>query len=407
MTQRLITPDIIANEALMQLENNLVMGECVYRDYSKEFTKVGESINVRRPVQFTVTDGAPIGVQDVEEGNFSVSMDKQKHVAWAFNSKELTLTIDEYSERYIKPAMIQLANRIDKDLLAEYKNVWNWVGDAGQTINSYADFAKGPERLDETAVPDDMRKAVLAPADSWALAGSQTSLFFDSIGEKAYRKGEIGEIGGVKTYKSQNVATHTCGSRDDTTPVADTAAGNGVLSTTYNATADTDTMILSTDGWDTATLTAGDVFTIDSVYAVNPVSKETLTHLQQFVVKTATATASSDTEVTISPPIITSGPYQTVSEAAADGDAIVNKGTASTGYRQNMCFHKNAFALVMRDLILPDGVEFKSRKSHNGYSMRVVKQYDIRSDEEVIRLDVLYGTKCLDARLATRMSGTS
>jgi P22 coat protein - gene protein 5 len=407
MANALLTPSIIAKEALMQLENNCVMANCVYRDYSEEFVKVGNTISVRRPVQFTVTDGATLDKQDVVEGKFSVAMDLQKHVGWGFNSADLTLTIDEYSERYIKPAAIQLANKIDASLTGLYKDVWNWVGTLGSdnTIDSFADFSKGPERLDNGAVPTDNRHAVLSPTDQWALLGSQTALFFNSVGEPAYRRGSLGMIGGVKTYMDQNVAVHTTGTRTNSTPLADAAAGNGVLSTTYALSKNSGEMVLSSDGWASSTLTQGDVFTINTVFAVNPVSKATQAYLQQFVVKAAASVSSSDSECTISPPIITSGAYQTVNEAAADGDTIVNMGTSATNYIQNLCFHRNAFALVMRPLAMPDGVAFKSRQSKNGFSIRVVKDYDITNDEDVIRLDVLYGVTTIDARLATRMSG--
>ena len=410
MANSMITPTIIAQEALMQLENNCVMAKLVYRDYEDEFTKVGSSVSIRRPVQFTTTDGATLAKQDVTEGKFTLSVDKQKHVGWAFRSDDLTLTIENYSERYIKPAVIQLANKIDADLCALYKDCWNWVGTLGatNTINSFADFSKAPERLDNGAVPQDDRSMVMSPSDYWAFLGSQTTLFVDSIVNPAFRNGKMGNVGSVNTNMSQNVQTHTTGSRDNTTPLADAAAGNGVLSTTYATSKDTGTMILSTDGWANAkTIQIGDIFTISAVFSVNPVSKATLSFLQQFVVTVAVASTANgtDQEVTISPPIISSGAYQTVSAVAVDAGTITNLGTASTNYVQNMCFHKNAFALVMRPLIMPDGVAFKSKQSKDGFSIRVLKDYDIINDEEVIRLDVLYGVKTIDARLATRVSG--
>jgi hypothetical protein len=417
MSNSLITPSIIAKEALMQLENNCVMANLVHRDFEDEFVKVGSTISVRRPVQFTVTSGATLAKQDVTEGKFSVAVDSQKHVGWGFSTADLTLTIDEYSERYIKPACIQLANQIDADLCGLYKNLWNWVAGTSGTsgtgtlgsnnlVNTFADFAKGPQRLDEGAVPSDDRRAVLSPGDHWALVGSQTALYFDKIGEPSYRKGKLGDIAGVATYMDQNVKSHTCGTRDNTTPAADAAAGNGVLSTTYATSKDTGTMILATDGWSTSeTLTEGDVFTISTVLAVNPVSKASMAYVQQFVVRTAVTVTNGDSEVVISPPIIATGAYQTVSEIAADADLIINMGTASAAYVSNMVFHKNAFALVMRPLVMPDGVAFKSKQSKNGFSIRVLKDYDIINDEEIIRLDVLYGVKTVDARLGTRLSG--
>ena len=413
MSNTSLTADIIAAEAIRVLDNNCVMGNLVYRGYEEEFSKkingytVGETLSVRRPTDFTVRDGATASIQDVVEGKFSIAVDKQKGVDFKFTSSDLTLQIGQLSERVIKPAMVQLANQIDRDVAALYKDVWNWVGTAGQTINSFTDFAKAPERLDLGAVPQDDRSAVLSPTDQWGMLGSQTSLYMQDVAKDAYRRGKLGMIGNIDTYSSQNVQTHTGGTRDNTTPLV-----KGASQTTDWATSkDTGTMTLNTDGWDaSATIKQGDVFTIDGVYAVNPVTKVTLPHLQQFVVKadaTANATTTSTTTLTISPPIITSGAFQTVSAAPADDATVTVVGSASTGYAQNMVFHKNAFSLVMVPMVAPPGAVDVARKSYNGYSVRVIPYYDGTNDASNWRLDVLYGVKTVDARLATRLSGTS
>lgn len=412
MTQTLLTPSIIAKEALFQLENNLVMAKNVHRQYKEEFVKVGNTVTIRRPVKFLANDGATLVKQDVEEGSTSIVINKRKHVGWGFSTQDLTLTIKEYSKRYIEPACIALANQIDSDGLALYKNVWNWVGTPGQAVNSYADFSKAPKRLDKLAVPKSMRKAVMGPDDTWDLAGSQTALFFNSIGEKAYRQGTIGRIGNVDTFMDQNVATHTVGSADDASALTRVTNGtNTAGSTTYQASKDTNTWQLGTDGWDVdKTLKAGDVIEIDSVYEVNPLSKVSTGELKQFVIvedKTTTNPDTSETLLTLSPALIASGPYQNASAAAADGAAITLKGTKSTQYVQNLCFHENAFALVTVPLAMPDGATFKARETHDGISIRLVKDYDITNDEDIIRLDVLYGWKAIYADLATRFSGTS
>jgi hypothetical protein len=412
MSNTTLTADIIAAEAIRVLDNNCVMGNLVYRGYEEEFDKkvngytVGETISVRRPTDFTVRDGATAAIQDVVEGKFSLAVDKQKGVDFKFSSSDLTLQIDKLSERVIKPAMVQLANQIDRDCMALYKDVWNWVGTAGQTVNSYTDFAKAPERLDLGAVPMQDRRAVLSPTDHYGLLGSQTALYMQDVAKDAYRESRLGRIAGIETYSSQNVPTHTRGTTDNTTPLV-----KGTQSTTWAASKDTGTMSLDTDGWDTVTtIKQGDVFTIDAVFAVNPVTKETLPHLQQFVVKsdvTAHATTTSSTTLTISPPIITSGAFQTVSAAALNDATITILGTASTGYAQNMVFHKNAFSLVMVPMVAPPGAVDVARKSHNGYSVRVIPYYDGTNDVSNWRLDVLYGVKTVDARLATRLSGTA
>jgi hypothetical protein len=412
MSNRSLTADIIAKEAVSILENACVMGKLVHRGYEEEFSKkvngyeVGETISVKRPVDFTVRDGAVAAVQDVQDGKFSITVDKRKGVDFKFTSQELTLNIGELSERVIKPAMVQLGNQIDRDVHALYKDVWNWAGTAGQTINSFADFAKAPERLDLGAVPTDDRAAVLSPTDHWAMIGSQTALYMQDVAKDAYRQGSLGMIGGVDTSSSQNVQTHTRGTTDNTTPLV-----KGTQSTTWAATRDSGTMSLDTDGWDTVTtLKQGDVFTIDAVFAVNPVTKATLPHLQQFVVKadvTAHATTTSSTTLTISPPIITSGAYQTVSAAALDDATITILGTASTGYAQNLVFRKPAFSLVMVPLVSPPGASDVGRRSYKGYSVRVIPVYDGINDHSMWRLDVLYGVKTIDARQATRLSGSA
>jgi hypothetical protein len=411
MSNTNLTADIIAKEAVMILDNECVMPKLFHRGYEDEFTKkvngynVGETVSIKRPTDFTVRDGRVATTQDATEGKLTFTVDKFKGVDFKFTSEELTLQIGELSERVIKPAMVQLANQIDRDCHALYKNVWNWVGTPGQTVNSFSDFAKATERLDLGAVPQDDRSAVLSPTDQWGMLGSQTALYMQDVAKDAYRKGKLGMIANVDTYSSQNVTTHVGGTRV-TTPGF---VKGGSQTTTWAATKDTGTMSLLTDGWAaTATLVEGDVFTIDAVFAVNPVTKATLPHLQQFVVRTSTAAEAGGTAtLTISPPIITSGAFQTVSAAPGDDATITVMGTASTGYASNLVFHKNAFGLVMVPLVKPPGATDVGRRSYKGCSVRVIPYYDGTNDVSNWRLDVLYGVKTIDPRLATRLSGTS
>jgi hypothetical protein len=407
-----LTAAIIAKEATLILDNELGMAKAVHRGHEKEFSQsvngytVGSSVTIRRPTDFTVRDGAVASIQDVVEGSTSITVDKQKGVDFQFSSVELTLTIKELSERVIKPAMVQLANQIDRDLMALYSSVPNWVGTPGQTINSFADMALAPERMDLGAVPQDQRSAFLSPTDHWGLLGSQTALFMQDVAKGAYRNGSLGMIGGIDTYMSQNVQTHTVG------PLGGTPLVNGATQNVTYATAKaTNSQSLITDGWTAsaaARVKAGDVFTIASVYAVNPVTKATLPHLKQFVV---TADGSSDGSgnltLTISPAIISSGAFQNVSAAPADNAALTFLGTASTGYAQNLVFHKNAFALAMVPLVSPPGAVDVARESYNGTSVRIIPYYDGTNDISKWRCDVLYGVKAIDPRLAVRLSGTA
>lgn len=414
MSNSVLTIDTIATAAVAILDNELVMAKQVYRGLESEFSdkvngyEKGDTISMRRPTDFTVRDGAVSSNQDVTEGKVALTVNKQKGIDFGFTSKELTMNIKDLSERVIKPAMVQLANQIDRDLMALYRNVPNWVGTPGQKVNSYADFALAPERLDEYAVPTDMRSAVLSPADHWGLLGSQTSLYIQDAAKGAYRQGSLGMIGGVDTYMAQNVPTHTVGVATGSPKV--TTAGQNVV---YDTVKDGDfTQTLNTDGWTnsiTGILKAGDVITIAGVFAVNPVTKATLPFSKQFTV-VADANSGATTgpaALTIYPAIIASGAFQNVSAAPGAGAVITVLGTGGTGYRQNMVFHRNAFALAMVPLIAPQGAVNVSRKSYKGTSVRLIPTYDGTNDKSNFRLDVLYGCKAIDPRLATRLSGVA
>jgi hypothetical protein len=400
----LITPTIIAKEALMQLKNNLVMGELVHRDYTKEFAKVGSTISIRKPVKFVSSTGASRVSSDVVEGTVPLAIDTQKHVSWDFVSSDLTLTVENYSERYIKPAMIALAQDVETSLMGLYKTVPNWVGTAGTTPSTFLHLGAARQRLVEQSFPmGDTMNGVLSPAAALQVANDMKLQYQPGKQLTAMEKVRIGRYAGIETYEAQSVINHTVG------PLGGTPLINGA-SQNSNSTPQANTQSLITDGWTAAAaarLKAGDVITIANVYAVNDKTKSAYTYLKQF---TVTADVSSDgsgnATLTIAPPIVTSGPYQNVSAAAADNAAIsILTGTASTAYPQNLVFHKNAFALVMADLDLPDGAAFKARESYDNLSVRVVKQYDIDLDRDIIRLDILYGVKTIYPELAVRLTG--
>ena len=404
MANTLITPSIIAKEALMQLKNNLVMGNLVYRDYSKEYVKVGSTISVRKPVRFVASTGATRVNQDATEGSVSLAIDTQKHVSWNFSSQELTLTVDEYSERYIKPAMMELAQAVETSLTGLYTGVNDWVGTAGTTPSTFLSLGAARQRLVENRVPmGSTLNAVLDPAAALQIANDMKLQFQQTKQLTAMEQVKIGRYAGFETYEAQSVFSHTVG------PQGGTPLVNGANQHS-NATPQANSQSLITNGWTAAAanrLKAGDVITLAGVFAVNAGTRVAYSRLKQFVV---TADAASDgagnATLTISPAIVTSGPYQNVSAAPASGAAIlVVTGTASTSYSQNLCFHKNAFALVMADLDLPDGAPFKARESYDNLSVRVIKSYDIANDLDIIRLDILYGVKVLYPELAVRLTG--
>ncbi len=400
-----LTASIIAAEALRILENECVTANLVYRGYEEEFDKtvngytVGATINVRRPADFVVRTGRTVSVQDVTEGQFPITVDRQRGVDFNFTSLELTQNIKSLSERVIRPAMIQLANRIDSDLLGLYPLAYHWLTTTSAVINinTFSAWSAAAERLDLMGVPQDDRKGILNPTNYWSLGNAAPTLFMQDVAKDMYRRGMLGDLAGIDVYKSQNVATHTRGT-------AVTATLNSLFSTTYALTLNSNTMSIALQFATTQSIAAGDVFQIGGIFAVNPVTKATQNYLQQFVVVTAAGGTAAVT-VTITPPIITTGAFQTVSAAPTASSVVTFMGLASGVYPQNLAFHRNAMSLVMVPMVRPPGAVDVSRQTYKGYSVRVIPGYTHADDISVWRLDVLYGIKMLDPRMLVRVNG--
>lgn len=411
MANNTLTADVVAKIALPILENELGILNKMYRAHESEFDstvngyKKGDTIRIRRPADFTVRTGATASSQDVIEGNTSLVVDQQIGIDFQFTSTDLTLKVEDMGERIIKPAMSNLVNTLALDVLTQmYRGTYNYVGAPGTRISSFAAFSKAPERLDELAAPNDQRGAVLCPSDFWGMVGSNTALYSPGIVQQALRTGELGDLGNLSTWMSAVVPSHTVGPLGGT-PLINGAAQN----VTYDTVKLTWAQSLITDGWTAAAasrLKQGDVFTIANVFMVNPKTKATTSILQQFVVNAdVSSDGSGNLTANISPPIIISGPYQTVNAAPADNAAITVLGTASTAYRQNLAFHKNAMALAVVPMEMPAAAYGASRQSYKGLSVRVIPTYDGTNDISKWRLDLLYGRRLIDPRVVTRFAG--
>jgi hypothetical protein len=404
-----LTPTVIAKRMMMHLDNNLIAGNLVYRDYEAEFgsTKVGSSVKIRRPVEFAITSGATLNTQDITEGDLTLTVDQRYHIGFSMSDTDLTLTIDQWDERYGKPAAIKIANQIDASIYNQYYKFNNWVGTPGQTINSHADFLKAVERLDVLAVPTDMRRAILSPNDWHGLAGAFSALYINGVAGDALKQGVLPSIGGVDVYMAQNVKAHTVGTGTGT-PLT-RGASQGV---TYASVKSSMTQTFLTDGWTTNVgLKQGDVFTINEVYDVNPITKAALPHLKMFTIQadvTTNTTSSNATTLTIYPALITTGPYQNVSADNGNDKTITYLGTAATAYPQNLVFHKNAMALAMVPIQqAPAGAGvMQATERHKGLSLQYSAQYDITNAVMVYRFDALWGVEVVDRRLGVRASGS-
>jgi len=399
MSNTNLTIDEITREGLRILVNNLGFSRNTNREYDSSFAndgaKIGDTLRVRKPARYEIRTGATLDVQNHTETKVDLQLDTQAGVDVNFTSKELTLDIDDFSDRVLKPAMATIANKIDLDGLALYKDVFSSVGTPGTTPATAAVLLDANEYMDDQSTPRDGERCMaMNPAANSAMVDGLKGLFQSSGKlDSQYRKGMMGmdTLGYKEIYMDQNVNVHTTGNYN----------GAHVIDGNHATSADSATTTALTLKTGTGTYNVGDVFTIAAVNSVNPQNRQTTGKLQQFTVVTSTST----TAITVSPAIRNSGAFQTVDALALDGAVITEVGTASTAYPQNLAYHKDAFTLGTADLIMPNGVDFASRQVHEGISMRIVRDYDINNDSMPCRIDVLYGWKTLYGELATRVWG--
>ena len=401
MANSLLTIDMITRKALEILENNLVITRTVNRQYDDSFAvegaKIGSTLRIRLPDRALVTDGAALQVQDDNEQFTTLTVSSQKHIGVNFTSAELTMQLDDFAERVLKPRISQLASSIDADVANSYKSIFQSVGTPGTTPATSLVLLQAQQKLNESAAVMSPRYATVNPAANAGLVEGMKGLFNPvSTISRQFKNGLMGEgiLGLEELNMSQSIKQHTTGSRTGAHTVTTTVSTQGQA--TINIT-----------GTGSQTIAAGDVFTIASVFAVNPQTRESTGSLQQFVVTEAnTASGGAYTSVKISPAIYTSTNALATVDTFPQSSAVVTfVGAASTQYPQNLVYHKDAISFATADLLLPQGVDMASRQVHNGISLRVVRQYDINNDRMPCRIDVLYGFNAIRPPMAVRLWG--
>jgi hypothetical protein len=393
LANALLTPTAVTRKIQQVLHGKLVLAKNVNRQYDSSFAqsggKIGSTLKIRMPNKYTVRSGKNLDAQDTSETSETLTVATQVGVDMTFSSAELTMEMDDFSERIIEPAAAVVAANIENAIAARYVDVPNLVGTAGTTPASMLTVLQAGARMDDNLVPRDGKRVVaLSPLAMATVVDAYKGLFQkDSKIADQYDSGMMSDMAtGFKWAMCPVINPHV----NSAGVVSSIAINNGTL-TGDTITVDTTTTAFS----------AGTIITIDSVFAVNDETKVAYSHLKQFVVTSATAT-----ELTISPSIITTGPTQNCSAAAADGDAITVVGAADGSYPQHLAFHKNWLALATADL--EDVSKFGAwgaREVYDGISIRLARQYDINSDNIPCRLDVLYGVKQLRGELAVRITG--
>jgi hypothetical protein len=373
----------------------------VSRQYDDSFAvegaKIGSTLRIRLPDRALVTDGAALQVQDDNEQFTTLSVSSQKHIGVNFTTAELTMQLDDFAERVLKPRISQLASSIDADVANAYNSIFQSVGTPGTTPGTSLVLLQAQQKLNESAAVMSPRYATVNPAANAALVEGMKGLFNPTSAiSRQFKNGMMGEgiLGYEEVNMSQSIKVHTTGTRTGAHTVTTTVATQGA-----------DTIAITGTG--TQVINRGDVFTIAGVFAVNPQTRESTGALQQFVVtETNTAAGGAYTGVKISPAIYTSSnALATVDSFPQSGAVVTFLGAASTQFPQNLVYHKDAITFATADLLLPQGVDMASRQVHNGISMRIVRQYDINNDRMPCRIDVLYGYGVIRPPMACRIWG--
>lgn len=395
MPNSILTPVQITRKALQVLHQKLNFIGSINRQYDDSFAntgaKIGDSLKVRLPNEYLVSDGATLVTQDTTEASTTLAVSTQKHVGMNFTSAELTLSLDDFSDRIIEPAMSVLGARMEADALSMALDVYNAVPNIGAAIT--LNKALGARKLlVDNLAPGDKRCLILNTQDNLDLVDGLKGLFQDGTEiAKQYREGKVGRTAGFgDIYENTLLGSQTTGTSASATgyTVNGAVTVNGISTVTVAVGA--------------TTFKRGDVFTVAGCNRVHPETKTDTGNLQQFVVTADYAGGAG--LLAFSPAISTSTGRQNVTAAGMpNGAALVKLGGASGVYRPSLAFHKDAFTFATADLMMPEGVDFAAREVFDGISMRIVRQYAIGSDSLPCRIDVLYGFKTLRAQLAARI----
>jgi hypothetical protein len=393
-----ITPNWVSTDVAMFWDNNIKLLRLADMTYGSEWkdkpdgAQIGYTVQQRIPQRFRVKRGQALQQQAILNQTVPISLTDQLQVAMGWSSADNAVDVEEVQDRYTKPAGKALASECDSFFGQQiYKSVYFSIGTPGTAITSNETWTDGVATLRAFGVPEDLL-AVTDPKQQSKLVSSNLALFNprETIG-RIFKKGLFGEgaLGVDEWAWDSNMPVHTTGTFTSSTPVVSGASQTGST--------------LAISGMGTYALKEGDVFTIDGVYGVNPISYTDTTILQQFTLS-ADVSGSSTATLTFTPSIIadTNSQLQTVNALPANGAAIsflgatgtVNATLAATTSKQNLIANPAAFAWVSADLPVNLAGAVAGRTpgaKGDRVSIRYVDQYNIQTDQMPRRMDCLVG----------------
>jgi hypothetical protein len=408
-----LTDDIILKSSLRLLVNETVMAPLVYRDHERRFGKVGDTISLELPYRTKTAEGPTLQVQPMVDRKTPFKINRHRHFGIEFTQKDRRLSIQQFTDRYLRSGITQMANEIDRSICLTLKSAFFSTGLPGTTPGNFLAFAGSGAFQTAVAVPNDgRRRAVLNPITCAVLSDQMKGLNNSKGLDKVVPKGYRSEVYDYSLHETQNLPVHTVGNYVGSTPQVNGAnqTGNSLV----------------TNGWAAGqtVLNAGDVFKVDSCYAINPQNYENSGYLQCFVAQADVVADGAGNAVIPLAPSINDGTltmtndqgevvslraYQNVTNAPADGATISVIGASDTTYQQNYLFHREAIGFAMIDFELPETAVIKKRvrDPKSGMSMCMTGSYDVQNFRSIYRVDSLWGAHMIYPELALRLWGAS
>lgn len=406
----LLTISMISRDAAMVLGNTLDLAKRVNRDYDSDFgvknAQIGQSLSIRRPIRPSVRVGSVVDIQPIVETYSPLVFTAPIGTDYALTSQELTFSVEDYLDKVVEPSMARISSEIEAQGQSLITQFYNTVGTPGVALTGGSSgtalpaITKALALLNKNLAPNEGgRKTLLNDPDFNGVLATSNLTYFNPGPEisKMYTSGYQGDFSSFRVFMNQLVQSHTNGTYGGTPVVASTVPANSTWGTSST---------LSTSGWTSGatTLNAGDVFTVAGVYMVNAQTKQTIATLQQFVVTATVSDTAGAIVMSVSPAIVTTGGFQNVSAAPASGAAITVLGASGAVTQNALAFDRDAIMLATKELMPASvGIGKTTTDDQTKIPVRVQQAYDIRTNQEILRFDVMTAWNTLYSQLGVRI----
>ena len=398
----LLTVDMITKEALRLAHEKAVFIGTINRQFDDQFTSSGrpqgDTLRIRIPSEYTRRSGSRVmDVQDNVQVSTSLVVATQDGVDMRVNSRELTLDMEQFSQLHLEPAMATLMSNMDADVLVGCtKSTYNYAGTAGTPVSSLTAPGAARTRLNQQLAPKDMNRNIQFDSATMATIVSGTAAYFNpanAISEQ-FREGLVARTAMADYYENERIWSLA----NTTSVTMSTAKLNGFISTLGQTSINITSVTAST-------LNIGMKFTMANVFDVHPETKQVYAQLKQFTIVAVTDVST----YTVSPAMYRSGPRQNIGGVGTTTSSATFTflGSPNSTYALGLMYHRDAFTFATAELPLMGAAEKCVRRTYDGISLRVWQDADIRNDELLTRIDILYGFAAIRPQWACAIVGSS